>query len=284
MKQCPECSTEYEDSVNFCAKDGRSLVAKIVTRSRLCPQCANSVAENASQCPYCKADLTSSPMQQWPARSSRGSETIAAGPTGKSLRTAKAVLIAGIILSVIGILLIGRSMLGRDRSESQLLLAEKIKELEAKEQKIQTLETQLAKVREDLAAGSNQLADLKDKLDQSRKELASPRQKSASVPREVDRQAASRAESLARSEPRPADPAPSAPPRRPAEPGVYETIRATTVYEEPSNGSRVISQIGQGTRVTVVRSVGDWLEVRSKHGKPPGFIRREDAMFTSGAN
>jgi len=28
-----------------------------------------------------------------------------------------------------------------------------------------------------------------------------------------------------------------------------------------------------------VGSVGEWLEVRSKHGNPPGFIRRDDAMF-----
>jgi len=34
----------------------------------------------------------------------------------------------------------------------------------------------------------------------------------------------------------------------------------------------------------VVRSAGDWLEVRSKHGKPPGFIRRDDAMFKGGSN
>jgi hypothetical protein len=26
-----------------------------------------------------------------------------------------------------------------------------------------------------------------------------------------------------------------------------------------------------------VRSVGDWLEIRSKHGNPPGFIRADDA-------
>jgi hypothetical protein len=36
--------------------------------------------------------------------------------------------------------------------------------------------------------------------------------------------------------------------------------------------------------VTVVRSVGDWLEVRSKHDNPPGFIRADDAMFVNRAN
>jgi hypothetical protein len=30
--------------------------------------------------------------------------------------------------------------------------------------------------------------------------------------------------------------------------------------------------------------MGEWLEVRSKHGKPPGFIRADDAMFVGKAN
>jgi hypothetical protein len=42
--------------------------------------------------------------------------------------------------------------------------------------------------------------------------------------------------------------------------------------------------VGRGTTLTVIRSVGDWLEVRSKHGKPPGFIRRDDAMYVNSAN
>jgi hypothetical protein len=79
-------------------------------------------------------------------------------------------------------------------------------------------------------------------------------------------------------------PPPPPPARRAAEPGTYETVRATTVYEEPSGSSRVLSQIGRGTRVAVVRSVGEWLEVRSKHGNPPGYIRLDDAMFVSRAN
>jgi hypothetical protein len=46
----------------------------------------------------------------------------------------------------------------------------------------------------------------------------------------------------------------------------------------------MLSRISKGTRVAVVRSVGDWLEVRSKHGNPPGFIRTDDAMFVSRAD
>jgi len=76
----------------------------------------------------------------------------------------------------------------------------------------------------------------------------------------------------------------TAPARRGAEPGVYETRRATAVYEEPLSSARVVTQIAKGTEVTVVRSAGEWLEVRSKHGNPPGFIRADDAMLIRRAN
>jgi hypothetical protein len=56
------------------------------------------------------------------------------------------------------------------------------------------------------------------------------------------------------------------------------------VYEDPSGSSRVLSQIGPGTRINVVRSNGEWLEVRSKQGNPPGFIRLDDAKFIGRAN
>ena len=66
--------------------------------------------------------------------------------------------------------------------------------------------------------------------------------------------------------------------------GIYETMRATTVYEDPSASSKVLASIGAGTRITVVGSNGEWLEVHSKRGNPPGFIRRGDATFVEKLN
>jgi uncharacterized protein YgiM (DUF1202 family) len=68
------------------------------------------------------------------------------------------------------------------------------------------------------------------------------------------------------------------------EPRTYETVRSTPVYEEPANSARVVAQITKGTQITVVGSNAGWLEIRSKHGKPPGFIRADDAMFVSRSN
>jgi zinc ribbon protein/SH3 domain-containing protein len=61
--------------------------------------------------------------------------------------------------------------------------------------------------------------------------------------------------------------------------GVYETRRATPVHEEPSASAKAVATIPAGTPVNVVSSTGDWLEVHSKRGNPPGFIRRDDATF-----
>ncbi|MGH7829376.1 MAG: hypothetical protein ACREP8_04295, partial [Candidatus Binatia bacterium] len=45
--------------------------------------------------------------------------------------------------------------------------------------------------------------------------------------------------------------------RPPAESGTYEVIRTTEVFEEPAEVSRSLSTIKKGTRVAVVRSVGE---------------------------
>jgi len=77
----------------------------------------------------------------------------------------------------------------------------------------------------------------------------------------------------------PASAAPAAASRRTADAGIYETVRATTVFEQPSASSKSVASIASGVRVNIVSTAGNWLEVRSKSGKPPGFIRRGDAVF-----
>jgi len=72
--------------------------------------------------------------------------------------------------------------------------------------------------------------------------------------------------------------------RRTANLGTYETVRTANVFEEPSASAKIIADIPLGTRVNVVSSKGDWLEVHSKRGNPPGFIRRDDATFIEKSN
>ncbi len=249
---------------------------------RLCPHCANSISVNTAKCPYCKADLESAATPQWPTQ---GGEPPVAKPAPNRNRISTLsiiVMVLGLAALAVGVYLIAGP---KGRSESQLLLEEKIKELQEKEQKIQTLEAETAKTRQTLTEQAGQLSELRTKVEESQKELASARVRLSLANREVDRLASSRSQSAPPTASRLPDPVPPvATARRAAEAGLYETIRATSVYEDPSGSSRVLSQIPLGTRVNVVRSVGEWLEVRSKQGNPPGFIRLDDAKFIARAN
>lgn len=57
--------------------------------------------------------------------------------------------------------------------------------------------------------------------------------------------------------------------------GVFQTVRATQVFTGPTEESEFVANISKGTKVNVVDSKDGWLEIRSKHGRPPGFIRQE---------
>jgi hypothetical protein len=66
---------------------------------------------------------------------------------------------------------------------------------------------------------------------------------------------------------------------QPATLDFYETSRTTSVYKKPSVSSTKLATIPEGTNVNVVGFTGEWLEIRSIHGKPPGFIRRADTRI-----
>jgi hypothetical protein len=260
-------------------------------QTRLCPHCANSIALDALRCPYCKADLIRSVVPEWPQRSEDAEGPSPAGEKENFLVEkekltvrSKVILVVGLVLFAVGVYLVGGS---RERSDLSPVLAEQAKAVQEKDQKIQSLETQLSQLRQQHQGNSSQIDELKAKLDESQKDLASTRRKLSEANREVERLASSRVAPAPRSSARIADPLPPKPStasRRSAEAGIYETLRQTTVYEEPSSSARPVAQIGKGTEVTVVRSIGEWLEVRSKHGKPPGYIRPDDVKLLSRVN
>lgn len=59
--------------------------------------------------------------------------------------------------------------------------------------------------------------------------------------------------------------------------GKYEVIHPTKVYSEPNEQSETVASIGVGIKVNVVDVRDNWLEIRSKFGRPPGFIKKESA-------
>lgn len=62
-------------------------------------------------------------------------------------------------------------------------------------------------------------------------------------------------------------------------PGEYQIVRSTYVFNEPRNDASKTLSLEPGTQVLVVNMRGDWLEIRSYSGRPPGFIHRESAKF-----
>jgi septal ring factor EnvC (AmiA/AmiB activator) len=125
------------------------------------------------------------------------------------------------------------------------------------EEKIRDMEDRIARLQKELEGSSKQIASLQAGSDET------PRAR-RSAQRNVN--------NSRREETRLADQNPS--PER-----FYQTVRSTSVFEEPFASSRKVGSIPNGNRVRVVGSTGDWLEVRSKQGRPPGFIRRDDAVL-----
>ena len=64
--------------------------------------------------------------------------------------------------------------------------------------------------------------------------------------------------------------------------GSYKVVRLTSVYSQPTGESQRVAIISPGTKVLVIDVQGNWLEIRSKHGRPPGFIKRDSVTPMGG--
>jgi Tfp pilus assembly protein FimV len=259
------------------------MIAKSTTQAQLCPNCANSIREDAANCPYCKTDLSSNNAPQWLMRDDVPSERrVGSNSEGKLSITSKFIWPVAIVVVALAAFLFGAYL----RSSEHLQSAQaNVKQLEARDLMIQSQETQLADTRQQLKDNSSQLAEMKTKLEENQKELSEIKQRLGAATREVARLNASLA--ATRTASRVPDPATSFPPpaaRRSAEPGVYETTRETSVHDRPSSGSPIVSYVRRGTKINVVSSTGGWLEVRSKHGNPPGYVWAADTRLISRSN
>ena len=66
--------------------------------------------------------------------------------------------------------------------------------------------------------------------------------------------------------------------------GTYEITQPGRVYAAPNELSQLIGEIEPGVKVNVVNTRDGWLEIHSKHGRLPGFIRRDVAARIAGRN
>jgi len=64
--------------------------------------------------------------------------------------------------------------------------------------------------------------------------------------------------------------------------GTYEVTRGTRVYAAPTEFAQQVGDIEPGLKVNVVNARDGWLEIHSKHGRPPGFIRSDAVARVGG--
>ena len=262
------------------------MIGETTTRTRLCPKCANSIAEDAAKCPYCKTDLSSEFAPKWLNRKEPASEPrMELNSKKKSPVSSKFVWSVAALVIVLLAFVAGGYI---QRTELSAISQANLKQLQVKEQIIQSQQAQLAQLQQQLSESSKNVAEMTSKLEESQKALSTTRERIGAASRQPDRSIATQSAAVRRTASR----APDAPrpfsqrvaARRTVEPEVYETTQATSVYENASSTARVISQIGSGTRLNVVSSAGDWLEVRSNRGNPPGYVRSADARPIGRAN
>jgi tetratricopeptide (TPR) repeat protein len=111
-------------------------------------------------------------------------------------------------------------------------------------------------------------------------EFAEARRSPPSVPSPQPRFADTNASPPVSSPAPPPQQPPVAPPRI-AVREQYEVLYPTSVYREPREDSQKVASLPAGIKVNIVAVRGDWLEVRSKHGNPPGFIKKDSAALVS---
>jgi SH3 domain-containing protein len=253
-------------------------------QTRLCPHCANSINSDLSSCPYCRADLPQSTEPEWPRKDDDWELSTPPVEKGRLTVKSKAILILGLGVFAVGVYLVGGN---RERSDLGPMLEEQQRSLQEKDATINDLKVQLAQLRQEQQGTRSAIEDLRARLQESSNDLVSVQKKLADTNHEVEALAALRNSGtprpVARSieQPPPAASAGSLRGRGGVEPGTYESTRTASVYEAPASSSKVVTQISKGTQLNVVRSVGDWVEIRSKHGNPPGYVRADDIAATS---
>jgi hypothetical protein len=263
------------------------MIENSTIQTQLCPYCANSIGEDATKCSYCKADLRSEHVPRWLNRDETSTAPRTRSANDKKRFSMRSKFIWPVTLFVVAS---AAFLVGGHMQRNRLLHVSEAdsKRLEAKDQMIQSQEAQLTQLRQQLHDSSDQLVGVKTKLEESQKELSAMRQRLGVTTRELDRLNASRSVAAKRtaspSSGRSSSLPSQASTRRPGAPGVYETIQDTSVRENPSSTSRVVSQLGRGTRINVVGAAGEWLEVRSRYGNPPGYVRSADVRPIGQAN
>src|ERR1043166_8215953 len=139
------------------------------------------------------------------------------------------------------------------------------------ERRVQELTADVERLRKENEANAGHVKELEGKLADTRNELAAVQQKLKAAQKQLAH-APAPAAPLARDRAVALAPSTAQPPR---DRSVASAPPAPPPHAPPRR-AREVALVQRGIIVNVVSSVGEWYEVRSKYGKPPGYIRRDD--------
>jgi chromosome segregation ATPase len=151
-----------------------------------------------------------------------------------------------------------------------------------KDRQVEDLNIELAQLRNDAEANTKRVRELESKLDETKKALGAAQQKLKAAQKQTDKVAAAPPAAREKTAAKSVETSPPPAAKRITEAGTYEVVRDSAVLEKPSVSAREVALVQRGTIINVVGSQGEWLEVRSKYGKPPGYIRRDDVKLRQG--
>ncbi len=61
--------------------------------------------------------------------------------------------------------------------------------------------------------------------------------------------------------------------------GIYQAKRNTLLRDQPKADAQVVARLRKGIKLQIVGHSGTYLRVRSRSGKPPGYVLRTDVVF-----
>ena len=270
---CTRCGTQINEGDNFCRNCGASTAKLTRTDPNLAAPDPEAIAsfspiETASHPgPAQPSASQPRPMPTLPSREGRGINNSALAGAG-----------VAVVVIAVAVLYLGTDLFRKSVSETPPPARQPMAKVS---EPSPAAPVEQAKI-DDLPAESNMNSPLWSAVTPAAPEpVEAPTEKLEALAKPAHK--AQQATQTSKSSSQPSAervnnaPGPSIASGRPANPGTYETIRPTTLFEKPSGSSKAVSNIGDGIKVNVVGSSGDWLEVRSRLGNPPGFIRRDDA-------
>lgn len=272
MKLCPQCQTEYDDTKNFCRRDGTPLEMSHVKEGlefacvEACSQCGKPMLAEERFCGHCGAK----------AKESSQSSSAREKPSSNFLRRPRSTVARyyeqlspemrefqrGAVLGVGAAFLVVLGIVGYQHSSSSSTrtpIADVIPE--TPEAKIGT---------PSVAIGSS------GEQPRSTAEMSPPptratEERSLAAARPPEGQPPNSPTPFSQEQPDTSGAA-SEPQTTEVPSGVYRVITPTPLRSEPRDDAPVVTQLKSGIRIKVVRAVGDYLEVTSTKGRAPGYV------------